>query len=192
MIAATNGLFIVFDNLSGLKDWLSDALCRLSTGGGFSCRELYENGEEAIFDAQRPAMLTGINNPVKKSDLLDRALLIELPVIPENERKAEAEFWADFESVHGLILGALFEGVAAALKNLPTIKLDTLPRMADFAKWATAAELAYGWPAGSLLTAYERTAPQRTKFALDSPVTHAVIVFMADQPEWDSSASYLL
>ena len=59
-IAATNGWFVVLDNLSHLSTWLSDALCRLSTGGGFGTRMLYANDEEILFDFQRPIILTGI------------------------------------------------------------------------------------------------------------------------------------
>ena len=54
MIAASNGWIISFDNLSRIPHWLSDALCRLATGGGFSTRELYTDSEEVLFDAQRP------------------------------------------------------------------------------------------------------------------------------------------
>jgi hypothetical protein len=51
MIAASNGWVISLDNLSHLPIWLSDALCRLATGGGFSTRELYTDSEEVLFDA---------------------------------------------------------------------------------------------------------------------------------------------
>jgi hypothetical protein len=51
MIAATNGWIVVYNNLSRLPDWLSDALCRLSTGGGFSTRELYSDADEVLFGA---------------------------------------------------------------------------------------------------------------------------------------------
>ena len=60
MIAATNGWVVALDNLSHLSTWLSDALCRLATGGGFSTRELYTHDEEKLFDAQRPVILNGI------------------------------------------------------------------------------------------------------------------------------------
>ena len=40
MIAANNGWVIALDNLSSIKAWQSDCLCRLSTGGGFSTRTL--------------------------------------------------------------------------------------------------------------------------------------------------------
>ena len=37
-IAAHNGHILAFDNVSGLKPWISDTLCRLSTGGSFAVR----------------------------------------------------------------------------------------------------------------------------------------------------------
>ena len=81
MIAATNGWVIALDNLSSIQPRESDALCRLSTGGGFATRTLYENGEETIFEAQRPVILNGIGDIATRSDLLDRALVLELPPI---------------------------------------------------------------------------------------------------------------
>jgi len=56
-IATTSAHVVAFDNLSNLQPWLSDALCRLSTGGGFSTRTLYEIREQELFDATRPAIL---------------------------------------------------------------------------------------------------------------------------------------
>src|SRR5262249_44830950 len=62
IIGATNSWVVALDNLSSLPPWLSDALCRLATGGGFSCRQLYTDAEEVIFDAMRPVLLTGIED----------------------------------------------------------------------------------------------------------------------------------
>jgi hypothetical protein len=53
MIAANNSWCLAYDNLSHVPPWLSDALCRLSTGGGFATRELYADQDEIIFDSQR-------------------------------------------------------------------------------------------------------------------------------------------
>lgn len=52
MIAANNSWCLAYDNLSHVPSWLSDALCRLSTGGGFATRELYTDQDEVIFDSQ--------------------------------------------------------------------------------------------------------------------------------------------
>ena len=35
-IASESSWLVAFDNLSGVQRWLSDALCRLATGGGFA------------------------------------------------------------------------------------------------------------------------------------------------------------
>jgi hypothetical protein len=55
MIAANNGHVLAFDNLSGLPPWLSDALCRLATGGSFAVRQLYTNEDEILFSSGAPA-----------------------------------------------------------------------------------------------------------------------------------------
>jgi len=73
--------------------------------------------------------------------------------IPEDRRRPEAELYAAFEKVRPFILGALLNGVATALRQLPNVKLSSLPRMADFALWATAAETAFGWDRGAFLAA---------------------------------------
>jgi hypothetical protein len=54
MIAANNDHLLAFDNLSGLCPWLSDALCRLASGGSFVVRQLYTNDEEVLFKAAHP------------------------------------------------------------------------------------------------------------------------------------------
>ena len=60
MIAANNGHVLAFDNLSILPGWLSDALCRLASGGSFALRQLYTDADEVLFQAARPTILNGI------------------------------------------------------------------------------------------------------------------------------------
>ena len=77
-----------------------------------------------------------------RPDLADRAIFLTLEPIPNDKRKLEAEMWAAFEVVRPRILGALLDAVATGLKRSPEIRLKRLPRMADFAIWATACETA--------------------------------------------------
>src|SRR5215208_8066384 len=93
-IAAGNAWVLAFDNLSGIRDQLSDALCRLATGGGFATRILYTDDEEIIFSAKRPIILNGIDDIATRGDLQERSLLVSLPSIPEERRVEEAAFWA--------------------------------------------------------------------------------------------------
>src|SRR5262249_14045690 len=64
------------------------------------------------------------------------------------------ELLADFEQSRPRILGALLDAVSRALGNIDAVKLDRAPRMADFAKWVTAAEPGLGWEPGAFLAAY--------------------------------------
>src|SRR4029450_12571173 len=155
VIAATNGWIIALDNLSHLPVWLSDALCRLATGSGFATRELYTDADETIFAAQRSIILNGIQEVATRGDLLDRAITLYLPVIPEEERKDEKVFWEEFEQARPQIFGALLDIVSTTLQRLPTTTLSRKPRMADFALWACAAAEACGWTPQDFLDAYQ-------------------------------------
>ena len=59
-IAANNAHLICFDNISKLPQWISDTLCRLANGGGFSARQLFSDDSEMLFDVIRPSILNGI------------------------------------------------------------------------------------------------------------------------------------
>src|SRR5262245_43306699 len=155
VIAANNGWLIALDNLSHLPDWLSDALCRLATGSGFATRELYTDSDETIFAAQRPIVLNGIEEVGTRGDLLDRAITLYLPTIPEEQRQDEQDFWQAFEQARPQILGALLDIVSRALQHLPTTTLSRKPRMADFALWGCAAAEACGWTPQDFLDAYQ-------------------------------------
>lgn len=50
-----------FDNVGSLPDWASDALCRATTGTGFSKRQLYTDDEDVIYRFIRPVGVNGIN-----------------------------------------------------------------------------------------------------------------------------------
>ena len=192
VIAATNSWCVAFDNISTLQPWLSDAMCRLSTGGGFSARELYTDSEEVLFDATRPLLLNGITDVATRPDLLDRALVVTLPPIPEEKRRPEAELWREFEKSRPHILAALFDAVAGALGAVQSVRLEGMPRMADFALWATAAEDVMGWESGAFMDAYTGNRTEATESALEAdPVAIAVREFMDSRDEWTGTAGEL-
>jgi len=144
--SASNGHVIAFDNISGLTDWISDGLCRLATGGGYAARKLYTDQEEIIMEATRPVMLNGIEAIATRADLVDRAIIMALEPISESQRRSEAELRSAFEMERPRILGALMDAMVHGLRQLPGVRLPTLPRMADFAIWATACETAFTGP----------------------------------------------
>lgn len=192
MIAANNGWLVALDNLSFVPSWLSDALCRLATGGGFATRSLYENDEETVFDAMRPSILTGIEELANRSDLLDRSLILQLPRIPESKRRTEAEHWRAFREAHGRILGAILDAVSVAVQKLPETHIEELPRMADFALWATAAESGMGLRSGEFMAAYRGNRSSANETALESSPIAKHIMKIAEDGNWDGQSSELL
>ena len=194
MISARNNWVLAFDNLSGLKDWLSDSLCRLATGGGFSTRELYSNHREFIIEAQRPIIVNGIDDIITRGDLLDRSLVITLPRIEEHERQPEDKIWKAFERARPRILGGLLTAASCALNNVDRIDLDAFPRMADFAKWVSAAEPALPWSEGEFLAAYNRNQRESVTSILELDcVAEALATMMAQQNgDWTGTATMLL
>jgi hypothetical protein len=188
-IAGNNNWAPVFENVSYVPDWLSDALCVLATGGGFGTRKLYEDDEEALFDAQRPVMLNGIEVMLTRGDALDRALIVHLPVIGDDERQRESELWPAFERERPGILGALLDAVAVALRRESCISLGRLPRMADFAHWVTAAEPGLGWADGSFMQTYDQVRSDVHGIALEASLIAApLFTFMQKEGTQDGTA----
>jgi hypothetical protein len=193
VIAANNSWYMAFDNLSYVAPWLSDCLCRLSTGGGFATRELYTDQDEIIFDSQRPVLLTSIEEVATRSDLLDRCLIVWMSEIPEDRRRSEEKIYEAFGKVQQRILGALLDAVAIALQRIPSISLPGLPRMADFAMWASAAETAFGWPDGTFMAAYQANRASANEVALEASVIASPLLEMLEsEGEWTGSSAELL
>jgi hypothetical protein len=186
-----NGHVLVFDNLSSISTEVSDCLCRLSTGGGFSTRALYTDNDEVIFDGQRPMALTSIVDVANRSDLADRSVIVRLEVIPDEERRPELELRTAFDAARPRILGALLDAVAHGLMQLPHTRLNRLPRMADYAVWVHACETAI-WSAGMHMAAYEANRGDAVEVVLDAdPVATALRQYMDGRSEQTTTADDL-
>jgi hypothetical protein len=173
---------LAMDNLSSLPDWLSDNLCRLSTGGGFKTRTLFTNRDQEVFKAQRPIIMNGISDVASKADILSRALLVDLPVIKPGERKYLKELWADFREHQPRILGALCDAISAGLRQVEKVELgDREPRLNDFARWAVATETALGRKAGSFLDAHTTSRGDATETALEAEPIWRVLYELAQK-----------
>src|SRR5271155_4711655 len=178
--AARNSWIVCFDNLSHLPEELADAACRLATGGGFGGRELYSDHDEAIFDATRPMMFNAIPDlGAARPDFLDRALIVEFLEMKAEVRRDEAQFWREFEEVRPRILSALLDAASAGLRNLPNVKLDRPPRMADFAIWVKACEASLGMKPGEALAVYQSNLTETHSLALESSPLYEPIAELA-------------
>jgi hypothetical protein len=157
-------------------------------------RQLYTDQDEVLF-ATRPVLLNGIEDIVTRPDLADRSVFLTLEPIPEERRRPEAELWAAFEVERPRILGVLLDAVAHGLKRLPETRLEKLPRMADFALWATACEEAL-WPVGTFWVAYCGNRDQAVQGVIEGDTVAAAVRSMMAartvRTVWTGTASDLL
>src|SRR5262249_53215102 len=122
----------------------------------------------------------------------DRAIFLTLPPIADRRRRVERQLWGEFEVARPRILGSLLDAAAHGLRNVAGIHLEELPRMADFALWATACETAF-WPAGTFAQAYQANRRAAIEDLIDAdPVAAWVRQIMANRSTWTGSASDLL
>ena len=89
LVAARNSYILGFDNISRIPDWLSDAVCRLTSGSGAGTRKFYTNTEEVLFRDARPVIMNGIEGFIERPDLADRTIGIQLDLIPEGGESGE-------------------------------------------------------------------------------------------------------
>lgn len=185
--------YVPFDNISSLGVNISDMLCRAITGAGIQQRKLCTNAEDYIFTFQRCISLNGINNMANRADLLDRSLLFELTRISKTERKELREIFNAFESDKAEILGGIFDILVKAMALFESVKLDKLPRMADFARWGYAIGEALGGYGNQFLQEYEMNQSLRDFEAIHSDTVATLLVaFMKQRRTWTGYVGELL
>lgn len=184
--------FLPFDNVSHIDEETSDTLCRAITGSGIQQRKLFTNADDYIFTFQKCIALNGINNVANRPDLLDRAILVELCRIDESKRKELSAIMSEFEKDLPSILGGIFDTLAEAIKIYPTVKLDNLPRMADFARWGYAIGEALGGLGDEFLAEYKLNQEERNLEVLNTDIVATLMIaFMKDRKEWSGLVSQL-
>jgi hypothetical protein len=176
IVAARNGLVVAYDNVSKLSPELSDDLARLATGSGFGARQLYTDLDEVVVHVSRPIVLNGIEEVAVRGDLLDRGLILTLP--PIGRYQDEDAFWRSFKEAHPRLLGALLDAVAGALANHSQTPTPNL-RMADFARFVTAAEPALGLERGAFAAAYRSNRSDAVALTLESSLVAAPVTMLA-------------
>lgn len=189
-VTASGSWVVALDNLTSIPPWLSDALCRSVTGDALARRELYSDDGVTVVAFRRAVILTAIDAGSLRGDLADRLVTVELERIEPKARKSEEDLLAAYEAAHGRILGALLDLLAKVLAVLPTIKLDRLPRMADFAKVLAAVDQVTGW--SSLATYLAMGAHLAEEVVEGDPLAVAVRALAEREGTWSGTAGELL
>jgi len=190
--AASHAHVLAFDNLSHLSSDMSDALCRLSTGGGITRRKLYTDNDEVLLDSQLPVILTSINDVITRPDLADRTYHVRLSYIEPADRRSELDLDAEFERDAPYIFGALLDAFAEARDLVHAVRLAQPPRLADAARLAVAAEGALGLAPGTMEQALASNAIDLDLVQLEFFAFAGALEALSESQDWDLTATELL
>ena len=187
-VTASLEYLLAYDNVSHLPQWLSDAICRISTGAGYKYRKLYTNGELNVFDGCRPFVFNGIPQCVESNDLMNRCVMVERTMMTPEQRKDEKTLNAEYEVIAGKVLGGILDLLANGLGHLHTTNV-TLPRMADSIRWITAC-----LGNNSFIDAYATNEDRAVEYGLDtSPIARGIVKMLKGRGgKWKGNSTDLL
>ncbi|MGA5469211.1 ATP-binding protein [Streptomyces arboris] len=181
---------LCLDNISTIPRWLSDTLCKAVTGDGVVDRALFTDDDVVVLSYRRVLAMTTIDAGALAGDLAERVLMVELQLIDGNSRRSEEELDAAFAEARPAVLGALLDLLAGVLEVLPSVRLDSMPRMADFARVLAAIDQVTGW---QTLTDYLAASSNVASDALEGdPFGSAVATLVEQAGAWTGTAAQLL
>ena len=191
---------VYYDNISIVKDYISDQLCRAVTGSGSSKRQLYTDDDDIIYSYKRIVGFNGINLGATKPDLLDRGLIIELERIDESRQLKPEDLWKQFEQIRPQLLGYILDILVKLLEwknnpNRPELILNRLPRMAEFAEYGEMISRCMGNPGNLFINAYRKNIELQSREVIDSStIAPAIIQLMTrrNDEDWIGNATSLL
>ena len=181
-----------FDNLSKIFEWFSDFLCRGVTGEGDMKRSLYTNDDEFIRAYRRCFVLNGIGTSLWRPDLLDRAIIFEIPILQKT--RSEKELEEKWQRELPGILGGFFTAISKAMGLVDKVTGHEKFRMADFAQWGAALAEAMGYSRNEFFNKYQESVDRKWQETAEDSTFAKKLVDLIDKKGgfWECSASELL
>lgn len=192
LLQARQNAFIPYDNMRFINHRMSDLMCSIATGVSFSKRKLYTDSESIIEKLMRKIVLNGINRTGNNSDFGDRSVELKLKRIKPSKRKSESELRKDFEIDKPKIQGACFKIIQEAIKIIDTIKINELPRMADYCIWGEAISRVLGNEKGYFVKIYfEKINNLSDEILETNDIAKALLIFANQKQNWEGTTTDL-
>lgn len=173
VVSAYQSAVMSFDNVDTLAR-LSDALCRLSTGGGLSKRKLYSDGDVFSVDAMRPLMIAGLDPTFYKQDLIERIIRVTLT---KPKAYMDEDDFRDYKQANiAKWRGALYSLVSDVLCEVHTVKQSS-SRFGVFSRVGECVARRMGRDAGWF---GQRYASMRLEMASEAAAADSVYLFLTD------------
>jgi hypothetical protein len=195
----SHNYLVYYDNISIIRPWISDELCRAVSGSGSSKRQLYTDDDDIIRRFKRGVGMNGINLAATKADLLDRSIIIKLERILDGKQRTPEDIWKAFDGIRAQLFGYILDILVKVLEyeeQNPDEQFK-LTRMTEFAKYGEIISRCMGYPNNAFIEAYERNRQIQTEEIIEFSQVATVITYMMfdkydNQNEWDGTASGLL
>jgi len=184
----------VFDNVSELKQNVSDMFCRAITGEETSKRQLYTDADEYIFQYKRKIILNGIAPKIESPDFNDRAIFYETSQIPDNEMLTEEEFNQKLDELLPHILGEIFDVLSKTMKRYNEIGKDIKPfsRMGEFEKYGETISRLLGYKDNEFLADYKEKWKLSSTNAIEAyPIVNLIRDLIKDVKHFEDSVANL-
>jgi len=171
-----------------INNEFNDIFCQASTGGYQIARKLHTDDDIIAYKLQRCLLLNGIDELTDQPDLLDRSISIRYERIRDTQRITEEELYTNFNQDLPYFLNDIFNIVSKAMNIIDDIKLDKLPRMADFTRWGYAIAEVLEIGGDNFLQYYKSNQTGLGLELLQSDTTAMTIIeFMKQTKEWKGS-----
>lgn len=189
---AQSNYVMAFDNLSSLTKKVSDHWCELATGLGVRIKKYYKTSEYITFEAIRPIIANGISQNLIESDVLTRAVQVELA-----SRKGgtiESVYRERCEKARPKLLGAMFTLLSKSMAVVSKAPEHEWPRMGDFGIWCWAvAEALDDYSGEDAIVALDKMSESQHNEAMDAnPIAQAIALFMKGKKTWLGTATDIL
>lgn len=189
-VAAQHAHVLIYENLSDIPQWLSDALCRLATGAAFAGRKLYTDADERQLKFCRPVIINGINDLATRSDLADRAISVQLEPLQNGMRQTEDELWSTFEAMQPRLLGTLLDLIVKVM-GIDQVNAP-LERMADYSRLGAKVAIALGLSPTKFSDAYRANRDAASQVAVESSAIGPVLLRLVRRQPFEGLVSGLL
>ena len=193
-VYAHNTVVVAYNNVSKITDAMSDAFCRMATEGGAINRKLFTNAEQSTLSTNRPVIINGITAATYRPDFHNRTLFLKSELLADTDYPAFAKQLDKYPSDYPKIMGALFDGLVAALKNKGSTVLDKSPRMVEAATLVTAAEPGMGIESGTFVKRFMKQQQDGMLDAIENTVVGSFVyhTLLGTKTQWVGTRTEIL
>lgn len=182
---------VAIDNLSHISNQQSDQIAMLATGAGSFARKLYTDESVSAVSAHKAILMNGISNVSRRPDLIERSLFVNLAPISPDSRRSSSEINKLIDQEISYFLGALYNRVSSALRNIEKSNVENSHRLMDMLNWVASSE--EDDSRGNFASALTKNTAEANSNAYEnSPVAQAIYKLISESGSFEGVASYLL